>query len=86
MSQRDDVKREIISCVKAGMSGKMSICKRVADELGVPRPAVRRAAGTLRRRPPRCAVWKGACLPSGHTCGRSGEADALPVLGATMIV
>lgn len=49
MSQSDDIKREIMSCIEAGMSDKQAIYKHVADEIGVPRPTVRRVAGVLRR-------------------------------------
>ena len=49
MSQGDAIKREIISCIEAGMSDKQAIYSRVVDALGVPRPTVRRVAGVLRR-------------------------------------
>ena len=49
MSQSDEIKREIISCIEAGMSDKQEIFKHVSDKFGAPRPSVRRVAGVLRR-------------------------------------
>lgn len=49
MTQTDAIKRKILSCLDGGMSDKQAIYKRVADELGVPRPTIRRVACLLRR-------------------------------------
>ncbi len=42
------IKEAINSCLDSGVTDKKDIYTRVVDELGVPRPTVRRVAGDLR--------------------------------------
>ena len=49
MTQTDEIKQGILSCLNNGMTDKREIFKHVSDTLGVPRPSVRRVAGALRR-------------------------------------
>ncbi len=48
MSQSDAIKEKLNYYLDRGMTDKTSIFTRVVDDLGVPRPSVRRIAGELR--------------------------------------
>ena len=47
-NQNATVREAINSCLSEGVANKQDIYTKVADELGVPRPTVRRVAGDLR--------------------------------------
>lgn len=48
MSQSQAISLMIEQCLEEGMTDKQQIFTRVVDELGVPRPTVRRCARDLR--------------------------------------
>ena len=47
MSQTEDVKTEIIRLLDSGMTDKQDIYTSIVDQMGVPRPTVRRVAREL---------------------------------------
>ena len=47
MSQNEDVKTEIIRLLDSGMTDKQDIYTSIVDQMGVPRPTVRRVAREL---------------------------------------
>ena len=48
--QSHDVKRSIVRCIsEEGLTDKQQIYSRVVEDLGVPRPTVRRVACILRK-------------------------------------